>query len=113
MAARRAADMSRAFGSELYVVHVVPATQTYHLFVFPEGAEGPSLYEEDRHHAQELLDAEIEELRFEGGKVIKGYLEEGEPDAEVIDLAERIGADLIVAGSRGAGKLKRPIGSIS
>lgn len=111
MAARRAADMSRAFGSELYVVHVVPVDQPYHLF---DGeAEGPSIYGEDRERAGELLEAEIEKVRLEGGKVEKGYLQEGEPDAEIVDLAERIGADLIVAGSRGAGTLRRPIGSIS
>ena len=111
VAARRAADMSRAFGSELYLVHVIPVDQPYHLL----GAEagGPSIYEEDRDRARSLLDAEVEKVRLEGGRVAKGYLEEGDPDAGVVDLAERIGADLIVVGSRGAGTLRRPIGSIS
>ncbi len=107
VAARRASDMSRAFGSELHVVHVVPVS--HHLFAM----DAPSLYEEDRDHARELLEKEIEQLKREGGEVAGGYLEEGEPDAEVVTLAEEIGADLIVAGSRGAGALKRPIGSIS
>jgi nucleotide-binding universal stress UspA family protein len=113
VAARRAADMSRAFGSELHVVHVMPVSEPYHMFVFPEDADGPSLYEEDREQARELLEKEIAQLRREGGEVAKGYLEEGEPDAEVVDLAEKIGADLIVAGSRGTGTLRRPIGSVS
>lgn len=113
MAARRAADMSRAFGSELHVVHVVPVTEPYHLFAFAGDADGPSLYEEDHEHAQETLDKEIEKLRLAGGEVAKQYLKEGDPDAEVVHLAEKIGADLIVAGSRGVSTLRRPIGSIS
>lgn len=34
-------------------------------------------------------------------------------DAEVVALAEEIGADLIVAGGRGTSPLRRPIGSVS
>ena len=113
VAARRAADMSRAFGSELHVVHVAPVVEPYHLFVFPEETDGPSLYEEDLRHARELLDDEVGKIRVAGGEVAKEYLEEGEPDAEVVGLAERIGADLIVAGGRGTGTLRRPIGSVS
>jgi len=53
-------------------------------------------------------------VRVEGHyKFTKGYLEEGVPDSKVVGLAERIGADLIVAGSRGVGPLRRPIGSVS
>ena len=37
----------------------------------------------------------------------------GEPDAEVISLGEEIGASMIVVGSRGGGRLRRPIGSVS
>ena len=39
--------------------------------------------------------------------------EDGEPDAEVVALGEDIGADMIVVGSRGMGRLRRPIGSVS
>ncbi|QIN85299.1 universal stress protein [Rubrobacter tropicus] len=111
MAARRAADISRAFGSELHVVHVVPVSEPYHLFA--EEADGPSIYEEDRQRARKVLDGEVKKVRAAGGEVAKDYLQEGDPDAEVVNLAERIGADLIVAGSRGVGTLRRPIGSVS
>ena len=113
MAGLRAADMCRAFGSELHVVYVVPVIQPHHLFVFPKEAEGPSLYEEERRHARNVLDEAVDEKRHAGGAVAKEYLEEGDPDAEVVGLAERVGADLIVTGSRGGGKLRRPIGSVS
>jgi nucleotide-binding universal stress UspA family protein len=111
VAARSAAEMARAFGSELHVVHVVPVTEPYHLF--DKDAEGPSLYEEDRQRAQELLDEQVRRIEENGGKVTNVYLRTGEPDAEVVSLGEEIGANLLVAGSRGLGRLRRPVRSVS
>lgn len=111
VAARSAAEIARAFGSELHVVHVVPITEPYHLF--DKDAEGPSLYEEDRQRAQELLDEQVRRIEENGGKVTNVYLRTGEPDAEVVSLGEEIGANMIVAGSRGLGRLRRPVRSVS
>jgi nucleotide-binding universal stress UspA family protein len=111
-AARRAAGMARAFGAELYLVHVVPVSEPYHML----GAayeEGPSLYEEDIERARNLLGKQADLVKAAGGEVARTYLKSGEPDAEVVALAEEIGADLIVAGSRGKSPLRRPIGSVS
>jgi nucleotide-binding universal stress UspA family protein len=110
-AAHRAAGMAHAFGAELHVVHVMPVTQPYHLV--GTDAEGPSIYEEDMQWAQELLDGEVRKIEEEGANVAKTYLRTGEPDAEVVALGEDIGADMIVVGSRGMGRLRRPIGSVS
>ena len=110
-AAHRAAGMAHAFSAELHVVHVMPVTQPYHLV--GTDAEGPSLYEEDKQWAQELLDGQVRKIEEEGANVAKAYLRTGEPDAEVIALGEDIGADMIVVGSRGMGRLRRPIGSVS
>ena len=110
-AAHRAAGMAHAFGAELHVVHVMPVTQPYHLV--GTDAEGPSLYEEDKQWAQELLDGQVRKIEEEGANVAKTYLRTGEPDAEVVALGEDIGADMIVVGSRGMGRLRRPIGSVS
>ena len=110
-AARRAAGMAHAFGAELHVVHVMPVTQPYHLV--GADAEGPSLYEEDKQWAQELLDGQVSKIEESGAKVTKAYLRIGEPDAEVVSLGEEIGTDLIVVGSRGMSRLRRPIGSVS
>ena len=111
LAVRRAAETARAFGAELHVVHVVPVTDSYHLFA--ADGEGPSLYEEDKREAQRLLDEQAKLVEESGGKVTKKHLRTGEPDAEVISLGEEIGASMIVAGSRGGGRLRRPIGSVS
>jgi nucleotide-binding universal stress UspA family protein len=110
-AARRAARMAQAFGAELHVVHVMPVTQPYHLL--GSDAEGPSLYEEDLQWAKELVDGQVRKIEEEDAKVTKAHLRSGEPDAEVVALAEDIGADMIVVGSRGMSPLRRPIGSVS
>ena len=110
-AARRAAEMARAFGAELHVVYVVPVTQPYHLSL--PGPESPSLYEEDMQWAREMLDGQVRKIEELGSKVAKAHLRVGEPDAEVIALGEEISASMIVVGSRGLGRLRRPIGSVS
>ena len=115
-AARRAAGMARAFGAELHVVHVMPTTRAQQRAHHPSGAYAEDLgtHEEDLPWAQELLDGQVRKLEEGGTAVAKAYLSEGEPDAEVVALAEDIGADMIVVGSRGLGSLRRrPIGSVS
>ena len=111
-AARRAVGLAHAFDAELYLVHVVPVSEPYHMSG-TDFAEGPSLYEEDAERAQRLLNEQERKINVAGGEVAKAYLKTGEPDAEVVALAEHIGADLIVAGSRGNSPLRRPIGSVS
>jgi nucleotide-binding universal stress UspA family protein len=107
-AARRAAGMARAFGAELYLVHVVPVSEPYHI-LDADFEDGPSLYEEDAERARALLGEHADLVNEAGGEVAKTYLKTGEPDAEVVALAEEIGTDLIVAGSRGKSPLRRPI----
>ena len=113
LAALRAVELARAFGSELHLVHVVALSPPYHM-VGARDFEGPSLYEEDTEWARELLDEQVGRIEEAGGKVAEAHLRRGEPDAELVSLAEEMGADLIVVGSRGSNPLKRlPIGSVS
>ena len=110
-AAHRAAGMAHAFGAELHVVHVMPVTQPYHLV--GTDAEGPSLYEEDKQWAQELLDGQVRKVEEDGANVAKTYLRTGNPMPRWSRSEEEdIGADMIVVGSRGMGRLRRPIGSV-
>lgn len=112
LAARRAAGLALAFGSELHVVHVIPVSQPYTMF--GRTGEGPSVLEEDSGKARELLNGEVERIEGLGGKVAKAHLRTGEPGAEIVTLGEELGADTIVVGSRGHGPLARmPIGSVS
>lgn len=111
MAGRRASAMARALGSELHMVYVVPVTEPYSPYSEEDG-EGPGTYE-DRREARALLAEQVGLVEEAGGKVEKSYIRVGEPDAEVVSLAEEIGANMIVTGSRGLGRLRRPIGSTS
>lgn len=112
LAARRAAGLAKAFGSELHVVHVVPVSDPYYLA--DEDVEGPSLYEEDEKQARRLLDREVARIEGMGAGVEKAHLKIGEPDAEIVALGEEIDADTIVLGSRGLGPLARmPVGSVA
>jgi nucleotide-binding universal stress UspA family protein len=60
-----------------------------------------------------LLDGQVRKIEEDGAHITKAHLRSGEPDAEVVGLAEDIGADMIVVGSRGTSPLRRPIGSVS
>jgi nucleotide-binding universal stress UspA family protein len=60
------------------------------------------------------LDAEVEKIRSAGGAVAEAHLRVGAAAAEIVDLAEDIGAGLIVMGSRGLGGIRRALmGSVS
>ncbi len=49
-----------------------------------------------------------------GAGVSRSHLLMGRPDAEILELAEEVGAELIVVGSRGLGSLRRALmGSVS
>jgi nucleotide-binding universal stress UspA family protein len=53
-------------------------------------------------------------IESSGGEVAESHLRTGRPDAEIVDLAEEIGAGLIVMGSRGFGPVRRTlVGSVS
>jgi len=111
-AVHRAAGMARYFGAELFLVHVVPVSSPYRM-AGGDFDEGPSLYEEDTERARALLDEQARMAREDGVQISGTYLKSGEPAAEVVALAETMGADLIVAGGRGMSPMRRPIGSVS
>jgi nucleotide-binding universal stress UspA family protein len=48
------------------------------------------------------------------GEVVEVHARLGRPDAEIVGLADELGAGLIVLGSRGLGSLRRALmGSVS
>ncbi|MGB3633096.1 MAG: universal stress protein [Rubrobacteraceae bacterium] len=112
LAAQRAVGMARAFGAELHVVHVMPEALPY-----PDSSgfvAEPISDEEEVQWARELLEEQVKKIEERGGEVKEAHLRRGNPDAEVIALAEEIGAGLIVVGSRGLNQLRRlRLGSVS
>ncbi len=128
LAARTAADLAEKTGSELHVVHVFGIAPWYPVYPDVTTAEGVAqedqMLEEDREwtsdqrateqRAREILDTEVEKARSARGTVAQAYLREGGVAPEIVALAEEIGVDLIVVGSRGRSPLKRTLmGSVS
>ena len=94
LAATTAADLAKSTNSELHIVHVG--------------------FEQRRDEAQKELDTEVDMIRESGAQDTQAHLEFGRPDTAIIDLAEELGAGLIVMGSRGLGGVRRALlGSIS
>ena len=113
LAALRAVDLAGATDSELHVVHVgvVP--------IFLKSYPGTlgyvrKLYEQIEEVSRELLRKQSWRVKAAGGAVAGAHLRMGEVDLEIVALAEELGADLIVMGSRGLGGVRRALmGSVS
>ena len=111
-----AADLSEKTGSELHVVYVG------HM---PLVAEAPStsildpdlwrrMHEDAEQEARTMLDELVQRVGKTGDEVAGVHGRLGRPDAEIVGLADELGAGLIVLGSRGLGPLRRALmGSVS
>jgi nucleotide-binding universal stress UspA family protein len=103
LAARAAANLSEKTGAELHVVHAWQSV--------PHPVVDADYYEEG---ASRLLEVQTEFISDAGATVREAHLVMGPPVDTILDLAEEIGADLIVVGGRGHGTLGRLIlGSVS
>lgn len=109
-----AAELSRGTGSEVHLVAVLPepATMLGRHFYATDIKE--RLLEQVDSESRAFLDKLAEDLRSRGGRPAQTYLARGRPDAEIVELAEEVGAGLIVLGNRGLGGVKRALmGSVS
>lgn len=110
LATRAAADLSKRTGARLHVVHVWRP--------LPRGT-APGDYSEyansgTEQAAKTLLEEQVESIGEAGANVAGTHFEEGSPAERILDVADGIGAGVIVVGSRGQGKLRRLImGSVS
>jgi nucleotide-binding universal stress UspA family protein len=112
LAATTAADLAEKTNSELHVLTVGP---DYPLYELPEHpAEFQDVVSENRREAKEVLEQQAKRIEESGGTVRETYLREGRAAEEIVEVAEEIGAGLIVMGSRGHGRLRRALlGSVS
>jgi nucleotide-binding universal stress UspA family protein len=112
LAATTAADLAQRTNSELHVVTVGPDLPLYELPDYTARFE--DVLREQRREAREVLEQQVKKVQESGGTVNESYLREGRADEEIVELAEEIGAGLIVMGSRGHGRLRRALmGSVS
>lgn len=113
LAARSAAALATRTGSEL---HVLTAGPEYPYYELPEApARFEEIAEAQKREAREVLDDQVAKIEESGVAVREAHLRMDErPDRAVVDLAEELGAGLVVVGSRGLGPLKRALmGSVS
>ena len=104
LAARVAIDLARSTGSKL---HVVVVGRTFAQAVYEYYTETEAGREDLRREAREVLDEQVQKIERAGGEVAVAHLKFGEPQDEAIaHLAEEIGADRIVIGSPGFGRLR-------
>ena len=107
LAAQSAADLAARTGSELHVTHV--GTALSHVKYM--GAGPQELLDKE---AKEVLEAQLEQMGEARARVTEAHLMSGRADEEIIFLAEGVGADLVVVGSRGLGGIRRArLGSVS
>ena len=112
LAATTAADLAEKTNSELHVLTVGPELPLYELTEHP--ADFEDVLRENRREAKEMLEQQAERIEESGGTVKETHLREGRADEEIVELAEEIGAGLIVMGSRGQGRIRRALlGSVS
>jgi nucleotide-binding universal stress UspA family protein len=110
LATRAAVDLSQRAGAELHGVYAWrPMPHYAYPSPVPEKYHPP--YEEG---ARKLLAEQVERIEEAGGVVAEAHLVSGRPADAIIDLAEKVGTDLIVVGSRGLGAIRRlVVGSVS
>jgi nucleotide-binding universal stress UspA family protein len=114
MATRAAAELSAGTRSEVHVIYVQPSPERlYGHHLYSDGIK-ESLLEQARTEARAFLDEQAEGVGSGGGAVAQTYLATGRPDEEIIELAEEIGAGMVVIGSRGLEGIRRALlGSVS
>jgi nucleotide-binding universal stress UspA family protein len=114
LAATTALELANSTSSEL---HIVLVEEPPYAYVDPSGYPyfpDAKLEHELERQARVRLDAEVQKRRSAGGAVAQAHLRVGAAAAEIVDLAEDIGAELIVMGSRGLGGIRRALtGSVS
>ncbi|MGC9170551.1 MAG: universal stress protein [Thermoproteus sp.] len=105
-----AIDLAKKYGAKIYVAEVVDTATILGLSM---GPVPPDIIDSMREKAKaDLADAKAK-AEAEGVQAETAMLE-GDPATAIVEYADKIGADLIVTGSRGLSSIKRVfLGSVS
>ncbi len=119
-----AVELCEKAGSELHLVYVGEDAFSATL-VYPEATNSEWVDREDpvliaqlqrqfEQMSRRVLDTEAHKVREAGGTIAQAHLRMGKAATEIVDLAEELGAGLVVLGSRGLGGIRRTLmGSVS
>ncbi len=119
LAARAAIELANKTNSELHVVHVwspdgFPPSHPYPGVTWEGFYLSTQTMGELEKRAHKLMDEQVGKIEEAGGNVAKARLRMGRPVEELVGLSERLGAGLVVVGSRGHSGIKRlMLGSVS
>jgi nucleotide-binding universal stress UspA family protein len=112
LAASTAAKLAERTNSKLHVVHVMHTGE--HLLSEDEILASYDAKSAEKEAEQALLENMAGPVENVGASVAGTHLRTSRPDAEIVALAEGLGAVLIVMGSRGRGGLRGALmGSVS
>jgi nucleotide-binding universal stress UspA family protein len=109
LALTTAVGLANSTNSELHVVTVAPGYPSY-------GIRTPEVIDQLRKQAEAVLDEQAKKIRRVGGEVVQEHLRVSVRyrAEQIVQVAEDIGAGLMVMGSRGLGGIRRAlIGSVS
>jgi nucleotide-binding universal stress UspA family protein len=98
LATRTAVELSYKTGSELHVVHV--GETSVPLFYTRIRAEA-------ERKGREILDEQVKEIEDSGENIARAHLRVGEPEKEILLLAQELEAGLVVLGGRGKNSVSR------
>ena len=114
LAATTAIDLSKRLDAELHTVYVEPMPERHSSRSMRFPVDLPAeVVESVEQEAKIKLEEQLQKIK-QAGEVAHAHPRVGVPPAEIVALAEEIGAGLIVMGSRGLGGIRRTlIGSIS
>ena len=118
LAATTAADLANSTNSELHLLCVAPGNPDP-VYQIHEASLRYETYQQAleavKGEAQKVLDEQVRKVQEAGGSVKQAHFRIGERrDQAIIHLAEKLGAGLIVMGSRGLGGVRRSLmGSVS
>ncbi|MFB6469968.1 MAG: universal stress protein [Vulcanisaeta sp. AZ3] len=106
-----AISITKIFNAKLYILHVIEESK---VVVAQDSAIYPSLIETMERQGRDILNRSLEYARSMGVDA-EGLLETGADAADtIINVANRLGVDMIIVGSRGLRGLTRfLLGSVS